>query len=101
MSEWLPIETVPKDGTLVDLWSATYNARLPDCKFVQEEWDEQGHWYQAYSENPSSFHYVSDDDDLTHWMPLPAAPSPFRQGEYVVVAGVDMQADPKWKPDLG
>lgn len=74
MSEWRPIETAPKDGTLVDLWSATYNARLPDCKFEQEEWDEQGHWYQAYSENPSCSHYVSDDA-LTHWMPRPPAPS--------------------------
>lgn len=72
-SPWLPIESAPKDSTLVDLWAD--GRRLPDCWFGHL-WDEDEtedlHWYQQYAENPGSYFFVSETP--THWMPIPSGP---------------------------
>ena len=57
--EWQPIETAPKDGTLVDLWHKD-RFRIAET------------WWDPSDECWSSCH---DDDDFTHWMPLPEAPN--------------------------
>lgn len=72
--EWLPIESAPTDGRVVDLWAAErerYEAsRIADCQFIK------GHWVHCRT--------IFDDeneDDLaplygaTHWMPLPKPPA--------------------------
>jgi hypothetical protein len=51
---WQPIETAPKDGTLVLLY-------LPDGLMACRRWQDN-HWRGW------------DSEDATHWMPLPAAP---------------------------
>lgn len=70
MSTWLPIETAPRDGTLIDLW--VDGRRLPDCKWwtsdFEDDWSE---WRQQYAE-ADSFFPISGDP--THWMPRPAPP---------------------------
>lgn len=57
---WQPIETAPKDGTIVDLLTK-------DGVRVTDEWwkedDGEGFWS-----------CLLPDDEFTHWMPLPAPP---------------------------
>lgn len=60
MSEWLSIETAPKDGTTVDLW--TEYGRETDCRFDGGCWVNQEDGVTYATGEPS------------HWMPLPDAP---------------------------
>lgn len=70
--DWQPIETAPKDGTVVDLWGGE---RLADCRFFcpyDEDDDEERRWYQRYAESDSWF-YI--DCEPTHWMLRPEPPN--------------------------
>lgn len=73
LTEWQPIETAPKDGTLLLLWE-----QYESEPFI-------GSWYAFRSEWEASRTYYDTDGnacvvdrvyspDVTHWMPLPAAP---------------------------
>jgi hypothetical protein len=70
-SGWQPIETAPKDGTVVDLWA---------------HWPEHDRWmrtadavWDAGAQNWKSgfYHFgqYSYPPTVTHWMPLPAPPA--------------------------
>jgi hypothetical protein len=70
MKEWHPIETAPKDGTLVLLhpsghWTADVNS---DC--------EVGYWDVDCEEWIAAGSRADDYTGPTHWMPLPEPPSP-------------------------
>lgn len=70
--QWLPIETAPKDGTIVDLWTSEHGgARVSDAKFDEGKWCTFRHeeedrlgdgWWPVYLLT------------FTHWMPLPQPP---------------------------
>jgi hypothetical protein len=64
---WRPIETAPKDGTIIDVWCACDT--LPDGGFRIPEviWEDR---YDAFFSNEAGVLA----DDITHWMPLPAPP---------------------------
>ena len=70
MSEWRPIETAPKDGTIIDLW-ISQRGRRPGCAWVDNPEIEQriGHCWAD-----ECFRVVSLGDYATHWMPLPERP---------------------------
>ena len=81
LTEWLPIETVPKDGTAVlvmrDIWPGTATGRAEKCTghntYVAAWWADEGNsgeWvcYMDRIEEPVC------PIDPTHWMPLPAPP---------------------------
>ena len=51
MSEWQPIETAPKDGTVVDMWHV-HGFRIADV------------WWDETDERWSS---LMLDSDFTHW----------------------------------
>lgn len=74
--EWQPIETAPRDGTVIDLWVTERGypgERITDCQWstrtlrggaIREGWG----W--GPSDDPE---FVSGD--VTHWMPPPEPPS--------------------------
>lgn len=72
---WRPIETAPKDGTVVDLWYG--DQRYPNC-----EWDRSYAslpeqfcgWAQNYAERPGSTYPLPPGFRPTHWRPLPEPP---------------------------
>jgi hypothetical protein len=63
---WRPIETAPKDGTIIDLLFRG-NTRVTDCAWSNGEWwtSEQGEPVVCVSHGPAQ---------PTHWMPLPTPP---------------------------
>lgn len=72
-SDWQPIETAPRDGTEIDLWTRDedgFPGRIPDGAWRTR--DGLTGWY-ARSERGwmriEEFAY-----EPTHWMPLPAPP---------------------------
>lgn len=78
---WQPIETAPKDGTIVDLFVG--GRRYPDCfwgfpdhccgedgQYCDSDWHRlKAGWVEGTFNEPI-------DDRITHWMPLPAPPTP-------------------------
>jgi hypothetical protein len=90
---WQPIETAPKDGTVIDLYvGGEFEGRRASCYWGKPEHDcgEHGRYCD------SDWHDLDDGwvDDLneplasweqpTHWMPLPAAPAAASNGEQEV-----------------
>lgn len=68
LSQWQPIETAPKDGSIVDLWVIPFTGRagrLPDV------WWTNATGWRAGNRNPVT---ESLAKRATHWMPLPEAP---------------------------
>lgn len=77
---WQPIETVPQDGTDVDLWVINRvgtGSRRANC-FYGYEWDDcvDRRWYQRYAEAPGSAWPIHDEGTPTHWMLPPEPPKP-------------------------
>lgn len=82
---WRPIETAPKDGTLVDLWCVDPagefvpeggGIRLTDCG-----WDDVSGWTRIMDDGDEDIVQDWVDNPLglppwkpTHWMPLPEPP---------------------------
>ena len=79
---WQPIETAPKDGTVVDLWiGGEFAGRRADCawglpyhscgeagKYCDSGWHEiESGWYDTTFNLPMH-------EQPTHWMPRPPAP---------------------------
>lgn len=64
--EWLPIETAPKDGTLVDLWAS--DKQWPDCSWTGMYWFSPD-IYDCGAEMELHGHFPK------YWMPLPKPPT--------------------------
>ena len=62
MSDWLPIETAPRDGTKILVWrpreSNDYEAHADVDAWMGKSW-----WHSRRAQQP------------THWMPLPMPPA--------------------------
>jgi len=73
--DWQPIETAPRDGTVIDLWEVEKNfgaSRATDCrwcKFPIRGGVREG-WGYGLADDPD---FLSGE--VTHWMPLPEPPT--------------------------
>ena len=62
-NEWQPIETAPKDGTVV--FVSLHDSNIPQpARFAEGSWE---HAWDGYE--------FSGWDGPTHWMPLPKQPA--------------------------
>ena len=80
---WQPIETAPKDGTLFLCWvSAVQHGESDEGQQYQVDVSQADFCqWQAFEEAPDGGWFepccgqISDQQAVTHWMPLPATPS--------------------------
>ncbi len=73
--DWQPIETAPKDGTRILLWPVKVHRKE---KLTYEEIAVIGYWYEWPNDAGGAWCGATRSKsiplNLTHWMPLPAAP---------------------------
>lgn len=77
MSDWEPIETAPKDGTLIDIWVKWWvpekdiftGARWPDVSWSKGEFTNSAETWRSRHDR-----FVGK---MTHWMPAPKPPEKF------------------------
>lgn len=63
---WQPIESAPKDDTLILVWRQT---TYSDDPFVVVRWEDD--WWQVHDGKND---WALRGPDPTHWMPLPKSP---------------------------
>jgi hypothetical protein len=72
LSEWQPIETAPRDGTRVLVFSISQWE--DDAGIYTAFWDAiMEDWVVGFLDLER--HGCLSDDEVTHWMPLPKAPN--------------------------
>ena len=76
MSDWQPIETAPRDGTMILCYHPKYGMILPGV------WD--GGDQNAFELKDERLEYVKDFYP-THWMPLPPLPEARRAKHGVTI----------------
>lgn len=104
---WRPIESAPRDGTKVDLWLDS-GRRIADAEWGLPEIiedddadeDEEG-WITDYGFRT---YCIGEDERVTHWLPLPAAPKPPEgaQGEdSIPTLAAHLRRIAQWDDPLG
>lgn len=64
---WTPIQSAPKDGTEIDVWTTSYG-RVTNAKWHKGHWCAWG--YAEFDNNT----WGRLNTVLTHWMPVPHDP---------------------------
>jgi hypothetical protein len=69
MSEWRPLETAPRDGSRLDVWTEN------GIRYIDVFWHHGPEFPEgAFVFYDSQLRDYIDVDDATHWMPPPAPP---------------------------
>lgn len=71
--EWQPIETAPKDGTVVLLWGP-YCINVTAAAYSRGQWVCSADGAQAIESQSDFGTELATFEVPTHWMPLPAPP---------------------------
>jgi hypothetical protein len=75
MGEWQPIETAPRDGTVIDGWLQFYRDGVPSSgSRVADMAHEVAGWVDGDGDEIEWQDTFGKETRLTHWMPLPAPP---------------------------
>ena len=78
MSEWQPIETAPKDGSIIRLaWQDRHEEwYTADAFFRNNQWIASCIFYDMNEEFSPQYRFRQAvvKESPTHWMPLPKAP---------------------------
>lgn len=71
MTDWQPISTAPKDGTVIDLWIKTPDGgyREPDAHWGNGDLGKG--WVTVAGDDQWN---LENDGEITHWQPLPSPP---------------------------
>jgi hypothetical protein len=89
-AEWRPIETAPKDGTLLICWvSAVCYGETDEGQQYQQDVSQVDFcsWRNGPPDLPEHGYFdpccgqIGDSQDVTHWKPLPAPPDSAAKGE--------------------
>lgn len=70
--KWQPIESAPKDGTVLILYSSQ-GMEMGSWKKDENYRDQPAKWFSEEGDDWSTGYYYCPMDP-THWMPLPAPP---------------------------
>lgn len=65
--EWQPIETAPRDGTFIDVWSRNHRTCDVFWSDIENTWCIEGY----HPEEPTP---LARYPAPSHWMPIPEAP---------------------------
>lgn len=80
---WQPIETAPKDGSMFLCWVWAERWSSPDgndSSYPHDVSQIDFCWWRSRADLPDAGYFdaacgqIGDRQDVTHWMPLPAAP---------------------------
>jgi hypothetical protein len=70
-AQWRPIETAPRDGTVIDLWRVFHpsgtDERFCNCHWCEGEWRMRGGIAIEWD-------WDNESCVVTHWMPQPEPP---------------------------
>ena len=78
---WRPIETAPKDGTMLLLAGFNFGNPQRGQHITAGSWRNERGWWEGLPD-PVAEHLTANTqlNNLTHWMPLPAAPGSEQKG---------------------
>lgn len=68
MGEWHTVESAPRDGTKIDVWTAG-GERWPNVWWEPDKHDWLHWWWDGFGMGCQRL-----NERITHWMPLPEEP---------------------------
>ena len=75
MTDWQPIETAPRDGTLILLWDPEGDPPYFPARFMRDDRPPRSpHGAFVWCQGSPAFGDRLAENVPTHWMPLPAPP---------------------------
>ena len=77
MTEWLPIESAPKDGSSVLVWSKRGGRAIAwwSNDAIIFEGEDRPHWVAFNCDDYFYSVHLIGDREPTHWQPLPEPPN--------------------------